>query len=117
MGDSFSDGQLATVIRDSALEHDLEKMPEGLDTQVGENGNRLSGGQKQRIAIARALLHGQKILLMDEGTSALDKKNAFKVEEKLLSNPNVTVILVSHHLDDHFIDKFNRIYHPGHSEE
>ncbi|MCI9344334.1 MAG: ABC transporter ATP-binding protein [Lachnospiraceae bacterium] len=117
LGDSFSDGQLATVIRDSALEHDLEKMPEGLDTQVGENGNRLSGGQKQRIAIARALLHGQKILLMDEGTSALDKKNAFKVEEKLLSNPNVTVILVSHHLDDHFIDKFNRIYHPGHSEE
>lgn len=117
LGESFSDDQLAAVIRDSALEDDLKKMPEGLDTQVGENGNRLSGGQKQRIAIARALLHGQTILLMDEGTSALDKKNAFTVEDKLLSNPNVTVILVSHHLDDRLINKFDAIYHPGHPAE
>lgn len=113
LGESFSDTQLANVIYDSALEEDLKKMPDGLDTQVGENGNRLSGGQKQRIAIARALLHGQTILLMDEGTSALDKKNAFAVEDKLLSNPDITIILVSHHLDDRLISKFDAIYYPN----
>lgn len=113
LGESFSDEQLASVIRDSALEEDLKKMPEGMDTEVGENGNRLSGGQKQRIAIARALLHGQTILLMDEGTSALDKKNAFTVEDKLLSNPDITIILVSHHLDNRLISRFDAIYSPG----
>lgn len=113
LGEPFSEEQLAAVLRDSALEDDLRKMPEGLDTPVGENGNRLSGGQKQRIAIARALLHGQTILLMDEGTSALDRKNAFTVEEKLLSNPNVTVILVSHNLDERLIPKFHTIYYPA----
>lgn len=113
LGEHFSDDQLTTVIRESALEDDLKDFSQGLDTQVGENGNRLSGGQKQRIAIARALLHGHTILLMDEGTSALDKKNAFTVEDKLLSNPDITVILVSHHLDDRLIDKFDAIYQTG----
>lgn len=108
----FSEEELEKAIRESALEEDLKKMPDGLETLVGENGNKLSGGQKQRIAIARALLHGQNILLMDEGTSALDQKNAFAVESKLLSNPDVTVILVSHHLDERLIEKFDNIYYP-----
>lgn len=49
-------------------------MPNGMDTIVGENGNKISGGQKQRIAIARALIYNRSILLIDEGTSALDEK-------------------------------------------
>ncbi len=113
LGQPFSDEQIAAAVRDSALEGDLANMPQGLETPVGENGNRLSGGQKQRVAIARALLHGQTILLMDEGTSALDKDNAYAVENKLLANPDLTVILVSHHLDDRLIPRFDQIYHLG----
>lgn len=114
LGDSFTEEDIFAVLRDSALEGDIQKMPDGLNTLVGENGNRLSGGQKQRIAIARALLHGQTILLMDEGTSALDKENAYLVESKLLENSKLTVILVSHHLDERLIKQFDTIYYLGH---
>jgi ABC-type multidrug transport system fused ATPase/permease subunit len=113
LGESFTEEEISAAIRDSALEMDIQKMPDGLNTQVGENGRRLSGGQKQRVAIARALLHGQKILLMDEGTSALDKENAYLVESKLLANPNLTVILVSHHLDEKLMPQFNDVYYLG----
>ena len=72
LGREFTKEQIRTALQDSALENDLLSMPNGLDTIVGENGGNLSGGQKQRVAIARALLHNRSILLIDEGTSALD---------------------------------------------
>ena len=98
LGIDFSDKMLKRAIKDSSLDGDLANMPLGLDTPVGENGSNLSGGQKQRVAIARALIHNRSILLVDEGTSALDQKNADIVEQSLLDNPNLTLILVSHHL-------------------
>ena len=98
LGGNFSDELLAQALKGSALDGDLAHMPLGLDTPVGEEGSNLSGGQKQRVAIARALIHNRSILLVDEGTSALDQKNADIVEKSLLSNPDLTLILVSHHL-------------------
>ena len=50
------------------------------------------------MAIARALIHNRSILLVDEGTSALDRENAELVEQSLLQNPDLTLILISHHL-------------------
>ena len=85
-------------------------MPKGLDTPVGEEGNALSGGQKQRVAIARALIHNRSILLVDEGTSALDQKNADIVEKSLLSNHDLTLILISHHLSDERKAQFDHVY-------
>lgn len=110
LGQKFSHEELQKALRDSALVHDLSAMPDGLDTVVGEEGSRLSGGQKQRVAIARALIHQRSILLVDEGTSALDQKNADIVEKSLLNNPNLTLILVSHHLSDERKRQFDKVY-------
>lgn len=110
LGENFSQEQLEKAIRGSALDGDLKHMPQGLDTPVGEDGSALSGGQKQRIAIARALLHDRSILLVDEGTSALDEHNADIVEKSLLANPDLTLILVSHHLSQERKAQFTQVY-------
>ena len=110
LGIDFSDEMLKRAIKDSSLDGDLANMPLGLDTPVGENGSNLSGGQKQRVAIARALIHNRSILLVDEGTSALDQKNADIVEQSLLDNTNLTLILVSHHLTQKRKAQFTKVY-------
>ncbi len=110
LGEDFTDAQMEKALRDSALLGDLAAMPLGLDTPVGEDGGSLSGGQKQRVAIARALIHRRSILLVDEGTSALDQKNAGIVEESLLANPELTLILVSHHLAPERKARFTGVY-------
>ena len=110
LGEAFTDEQMEKALRDSALAGDLASMPEGLDTVVGEEGGNLSGGQKQRVAIARALIHDRSILLVDEGTSALDQKNADIVEKSLLANPELTLILVSHHLTPERKEQFTQVY-------
>lgn len=110
LGEDFSEEQLHAAIQGSALAADLAAMPDGLDTVVGEDGSNLSGGQKQRVAIARALIHNRSILLVDEGTSALDQKNADLVEKSLLTNPDLTLILISHHLSAERRAQFDRVY-------
>ncbi len=110
LGETFTDEQVERALRDSALIGDLASMPDGLDTVVGEEGGNLSGGQKQRVAIARALIHNRSILLVDEGTSALDQKNADIVEKSLLSNPDLTLILVSHHLTPERKEQFTQVF-------
>ena len=110
LGEAFTDEQMEKVLRDSALAGDLASMPDGLDTVVGEEGGKLSGGQKQRVAIARALIHERSILLVDEGTSALDQKNADIVERSLLANPDLTLILISHHLTPERKEQFTRVF-------
>ncbi|MDO5400490.1 MAG: ABC transporter ATP-binding protein [Eubacteriales bacterium] len=110
LGETFTEAQIAKAIHDSALDGDLANMPLGLDTPVGEEGSCLSGGQKQRVAIARALIHNRSILLVDEGTSALDQKNADIVEKSLLNNPDLTLILVSHHLSPERKVQFDEVF-------
>ena len=110
LGETFTEEQLEKALRDSALAGDLAQMPQGLDTPVGEEGSALSGGQKQRVAIARALIHDRSILLVDEGTSALDQKNADIVEKSLLSNPDLTLVLISHHLSEQRKAQFDQVY-------
>lgn len=110
LGVEFAKEKVWTAVQDSALENDLLSLPDGLDTMVGENGSNLSGGQKQRVAIARALIHDKSVLLVDEGTSALDEENAEKIEKKLLSKAGLTLILVSHHLSAEQKKRFTEVF-------
>ena len=73
----------------------VNKLPQGYDTPIGENGARLSGGERQRISIARALLKGAPIVLLDEATASLDVENETKVQgalSRLLAGKTVLVI-------------------------
>lgn len=77
----------------------LENLPGGLDTNVGESGVRLSGGQRQRIGIARAILKNPQILLLDEAISNLDSMSEIKVTESLKDfMKGRTTIMITHHL-------------------
>ena len=80
-----------------------------LYSEVEVHGKNLSGGQRQRLAIARALFNGKKILLIDEGTSALDKESAKSLVEMLLGNKELTIIMISHDISDELRGKFDNI--------
>ena len=77
----------------------INKMPEGIDTLIGENGQRLSGGERQRISIARAILKDAPIILLDEATASLDVENESLIQEALSELiKEKTVIVIAHRL-------------------
>jgi ATP-binding cassette, subfamily B, multidrug efflux pump len=90
---------IAETIRLSYFEKDLEMLPDGLDTLVGEKGIALSGGQKQRISIARALVKDPEILILDDSLSAVDAKTESKIIENIQAErKGKTTIITTHRL-------------------
>lgn len=110
LGGEFSGTDISDALFKSSLQTDIENFKDGIDTIVGENGANISGGEKQRIAIARSLINGKDTILIDEGTSALDRENRAAIEENLLKSENLTIIMVSHNLDENTRKLFDDIY-------
>lgn len=92
------------VLRDK-----VEELKDGLNTFIEEDGNNLSGGEKQRLNLARALIRGCKFYILDEATSALDYHLYADIERKILSQPETTVISVTHRLDKNILSLYDCI--------
>jgi ATP-binding cassette, subfamily B, bacterial MsbA len=82
-GDEIDRGRVIEALEAANLSNLLSELPDGIDTLIGDNGNRLSGGQRQRLAIARAIYKDAPILILDEATSALDSESERQVQEAL----------------------------------
>ncbi|WP_232225143.1 ABC transporter ATP-binding protein [Dactylococcopsis salina] len=97
--EEISDEQVWSAVRSAQLQELVERLPQGLDTVVGERGVRLSGGQRQRVGIARALYHNPQVLVMDEATAALDNETEAGIMEAVekLSGEK-TLIMIAHRL-------------------
>ena len=94
-----SDAELLDAVQQAGVSELIERLPQGLDTQVGEGGARLSGGERQRIGIARALIKDAPILLVDEATAALDADNQQLVAQTLARlHGRRTLVVIAHQL-------------------
>ncbi|MGV2909717.1 ABC transporter ATP-binding protein, partial [Achromobacter sp. AGC25] len=94
-----SDAELLAAMRQAGVAEIVSRLPQGLETPVGEGGTSLSGGERQRIAIARALLSDAPILLVDEATAALDAENQAVIAETLARlRGKRTLVVIAHQL-------------------
>lgn len=110
LGESFTYEEVERALIDSGVMQFLPELEEGLDTAVEENGQNLSGGQRQRIAVARALIRHTPLLIIDEGTSAVDRHTAFEIEQKLLQQKDLTVLVITHHMDERLLEYYDDIF-------
>ena len=97
------------VLKEAQLEEFVRKLPQGLDTGIGERGIRLSGGQRQRIGIARALYYDPEVLILDEATSALDNDTEAAIMDSINRlHGRKTLVIIAHRLQT--IEKCDLVY-------
>jgi len=107
--DKIDEDRIWEVLREAQLDEFVRKLPEGLDTGIGERGIRLSGGQRQRIGIARALYYDPEVLILDEATSALDNDTEAAIMDSINRlHGRKTLIIIAHRLQT--IEKCDLVY-------
>ncbi len=114
--EDYSKESIDRAVKASGLNDVIEKLPEGLLYEAGENGSNLSGGQKQRIAVARALIRNKPILILDEGTSAIDMQTAYDIENHLLKIEGLTIITITHNLKKELLELYDNIIYMENGE-
>jgi ABC-type multidrug transport system fused ATPase/permease subunit len=97
--EEVSDKRLEEICKKVNIDKFISELPEGLQTEIGENGVKLSGGQKQRVALGRALMTEPKILILDEATSQLDSETEKFIQQAIkVLHKKLTIIIVAHRL-------------------
>ncbi|GAB2772940.1 ABC transporter ATP-binding protein [Salinimicrobium soli] len=122
--DNATDEEIIEALKIANAWEFVKDLPKGLDTNIGDSGNKLSGGQKQRLSIARAVLKNPPIMILDEATSALDTESE-RLVQKALENMmrNRTSIVIAHRLstiqnaDNIVVMQKGRIVEQGRHEE
>jgi ATP-binding cassette subfamily B protein len=104
----FDEDRIQRAINKAGLSELIEQ--KGMDYDCGENGSGLSGGERQRISIARCLLKGSSVMLVDEATAALDAKTAVAITNSILEIENLTRIIVTHRLEESILRKYDKIF-------
>ena len=103
----FPDSQVDSAVKRSGLSELLSQR--GEDYRCGENGAGLSGGERQRVSIARCLLRGAPVLLLDEATASLDNQTAFAVTDAILHLDGLTRVVVTHRLEEALMGQYDQI--------
>lgn len=95
------------TIEEVGLESDIEKFKNGVNTELDLNKLNISGGQRQKIVLARAKIHGSKIILIDEGTSAIDQAGTLNILKNLLKI-EATIVFIAHNFNENMRNLFDR---------
>ena len=106
--DKINKKKIDQALKLSELSDFINSLPNGIKTNIGNKGIKISGGQRQRILIARALFKDSKIIILDEGTNAIDLKTELKILENLSVDKSSIKIIVSHRKES--ISKCNRVF-------
>ncbi len=106
--EDYTEEEIRDAVEKAGLSELIERLPDGLDTMLEENGKNLSGGERQRVSIARAVIRGAKLILADEATSNLDESLGRHVEETLLSL-DATVIAISHRYYEGVTERYDTV--------
>ena len=105
---AYSEAEVEAALREAGLGELIDALPDGLQTRLTGDGRGLSGGQAQRLAVARAMVRGCGLLLVDEATSSLDAATTARVMESLLKLP-CTELVVTHDIFGDYMRRFDRV--------
>lgn len=104
----FSREQVSEALRKAGIYDTIQRLPEGIDEKIQENGTNFSGGELQRIALARLFLRNKAMTFLDEITSGLDNATAYEIEKRLLDE-DMTIINITHRYHKTLLQKYNEI--------